>query len=109
MTEDDEETVAQYRGVLIIEWPAPRVASPYNAMPGWGVTITDAVSGKVITTCTDADIVIHAGATGLVTADLNLFADEDGEPIFDGRPVPEGDGFRAGVFPFLVGEMRVRS
>ncbi len=86
--------------------PAPAGSSPYACMSGWGVTITDAVSGKMITTCTD--ITVRADVEALVTADLELFTGKDGEPLFDGEPVPDGDGFRTGVFPFAVSEMRVR-
>jgi hypothetical protein len=38
-----------------------------------------------------------------------MFADADGEPLLDGEPVIDGDGFRTGVFPFLVSEMRVKN
>lgn len=104
-----EETVAQYRGVIRIEWPPPG-AGPYSAMAGCRVSITDAVTGKPVTACSHADITVHADAGELVTADLTLFADADGEPLLDGDAVLNGDGtdILTGVFPFLVGEMRVR-
>jgi hypothetical protein len=103
-----ESRAAQnYRGVIIIEWPAVKRAAPYNVMAGCLLTVTDAVSGAQIKTCTD--IAIRANAEALVTADLTMLTDEDGEPLFDGKPVPDGGGFRTATFPFLVAEMRVRS
>lgn len=101
-----EETVAQYRGVIIIEWPAPG-GGPYSAMAGARVCITDAVSGKPIETCQHADIVVRADVNELVTANLILFTDAVGEPLFDGEPVADGEEILTGVFPFLVAEMRV--
>jgi len=102
-----EREAAPYRGVIIIEWPAPvNAGSPYNVMAGCLLTVTDAVSGAQIKTCTD--ITIRANAEALVTADLTMLTDEDGEPLF-GEPVPDGGGFRTATFPFLVGEMRVRA
>lgn len=104
---EDEETVAQYRGVIIIEWPPPG-GGPYSAMAGWPVVITDAATGKPVRTCSRADITVHVDVNRLVTADLTLFADAAGEPILDGQPVLDGKETRTGVFPFLVAGMKVR-
>ena len=100
------EAAPPYRGVIVIEWPPPAGTSPYACLNGSGVAIADAVSGKPITTC--SDLVIHAEIQALVTADLTMFADKDGEPILDGEPVLDGDEIQTGVFPFVVSEMRVR-
>ncbi len=97
---------AAYRGVIAIEWPPPHGASPYSSMAGSRVSVTDALTGKPIMTCTK--IIVHVDAEALVTADLIMFADADGGPLLGGEPVPQGDGFVTGAFPFLVGEMRVR-
>lgn len=105
VTVPQREEPGSYRGVIIIEWPAPRSPGPYSAMAGCLLNISDAVTGKPIRTA--VDVTIHAGAEHLVTADLTLLADSDGEPIYDGEPVPDGGGWRTGVFTFLVGEMRV--
>jgi hypothetical protein len=96
---------AAYRGVIIIEWPPPHGASPYSSMTGWNVSVTDALTGKPITTCTG--IAVNVDVEALVTASLTMLADAFGEPLLDGRPVPDGDGFLTGTFPFLVSEMRV--
>lgn len=95
-----------YRGVVIIEWPAPYGTGPYSAMHGGGAAITDAVTGALLTTVSRA--VITASPQNLVTAELTMLADADGEPIPDGLPVVEGGEIRTGTFTFLVTEMRVR-
>ena len=102
----DGDDVARYRGVIAIEWPPPTRPGPYGAMTGHNVAVTDLLTGKPVT-CTD--IRVHADPERLVTADLTLFADADGEPVLDGEPVAGDVGFLTGTFPFLVGEMRIRS
>lgn len=97
-----------YRGVVVIEWPAPVGTGPYACMVGHSVTITDAVTGKRVRTCASADITVHADANSLVTADLTLSAGADGEPLLDGEPLVDGDEIRTRTFPFLVAEMKVR-
>jgi hypothetical protein len=97
-----------YRGVIVIEWPPPG-PSPYHVLDGWQSLILDAVTGKPITTVTEADIVVHTGAASRVTATLTMFADEAGEPLLDGNPVVKDGEVLTGVFPFLVSEMRVKS
>lgn len=61
---------AQYRGVIVIEWPAAHGASPYSSMTGWKVSVTDALTGKPIRTCTG--ITVHADPEALVTAALSV-------------------------------------
>ncbi len=97
---------ADFRGVVIIEWPAAHGASPYSAIAGHRVAVTDALTGKLIRTC--LGVTVRADPQRLVTADLEMLADENGDPLFDGEPVPDGDSFRSGVFPFAVSEMRVK-
>jgi len=101
---------AQYRGAIVIEWPR---AAPHGvgAIIGRMVSVYDAFTGsepgpKPISTV--SEIALRVSVDEIVTADLTMFADEAGNPILDGEPVPDGDGFRTGVFPFLVSEMRVR-
>lgn len=107
---DDGDWTAEpgppYRGVVAIEWPAPVGGSIYACMIGQGVRVTDAATGKRIATC--LNVTVHADPGALVTADLTMFADEDGEPVLEGEPVL-GDGeILTGTFPFVVSEMRVR-
>jgi hypothetical protein len=95
-----------YRGVINIEWPAAHGASPYSSMAGRLVSVTDALTGNPIRTCTG--IVVRVDMESLITADLTMFATGGGLPLLDGEPVLDGREIRAGVFPFLVSEMRVR-
>lgn len=98
------------RGVVIIEWPA-RAAQGVGLLPGWGVGIYDALTGdspepRQITTVTC--VAIRADAREIITADLTMLADEDGNPLYDGPPVLRDREIVTGTFPFLVAEMRVR-
>jgi len=95
-----------YRGVVVIEWPAPVGGSVYACMIGRDVKITDAATGKPFGTC--SNVTVHADPGALVTADLTLLADKDGEPLLDGRVVTRDGEPLTGVFPFVVAEMRVR-
>jgi hypothetical protein len=92
--------------VIIIEWPAAHGPSPYSAIAGRTVEITDALTGKPIRTCTG--VTVRADMERLVTADLTMLADEGGLPLLDGDPVLDGKEIRTGVFPFLIAEMRVK-
>jgi hypothetical protein len=94
-----------FRGTVIIEWPAPVGPLPYSALLGRAAAVTDAVTGKPITTC--SGITVRAVVDEIVTAELTLFADADGNPVLDGKPVL-GDGeILTGTFPFAVAAMRV--
>lgn len=99
----------QYAGVIVIEWPQPRPLEESAAIPSWKVTVFDALSGKPITLADKIEI--HAPGNGFVTADLTLFTDAAGEPVFGGDRIypAEGEKVRTGVFTFLVSEMRVAS
>ena len=97
-----------FEGVIVIEWGKPRPgARSVEPLPAWKTAIFDALSGKPITTVSKLEI--HAPANGLVTADLTMFADQDGQPVYSGNTVyPGGDGeILTGTWPFLVAEMRV--
>lgn len=103
---DDQDAAPPYRGVIVIEWPPPFGASPYSAMTGHKVEITDALTGKPVITCLRATIAVDMEA--IVTADLTMFADENGEPLFEGMPVMRDGEPLTGTFPFVVVEMKVR-
>lgn len=99
-------------GHVIIEWPEtdPRPGGP-RPLIGWKCSLFNADTGKRFYTC--RKIEVHADVEHLVTADLTMFADEDGKPVFDGEPVlaQDGDGgqvFLEGTFSFLVTGMRTR-
>jgi hypothetical protein len=99
---------AQYRGVVIIEWPPPTRGSPYVTMTGVAVSVFDAVTGKPIVTVMYNGITVRTDADGVVIADLTMIADEDGGPLFGGEPELDAGPYRTATFPFLVTEMRVR-
>lgn len=99
-------------GAVIIEWPAP--PKPDRILPGWGCKIFDAESGEQVTTVTE--LLVPAGCVTarperFITADLTMFADDDGKPVPCGCAVPldENGKIRTGTFRFLVAEMRVGS
>ena len=85
----------------------------------WKIAVYDALSGSQITTVTRIEL--HATASDMVTADVTMFADADGQPLYQLEKAqhPEtgrwhekiylrnGD-INKGTFPFLVAEMRVR-
>jgi hypothetical protein len=98
---------AAYRGEVIIEWPAPH-GDPRMPMIGTLVAVYDAATGEPVTTVSSADITVHADAGSLVTANLVLLADEEGDPILDGPPVVANGHILTGVFPYLVTAMRIR-
>ena len=84
---------------IIIEW-APSAKA-------WGIKIIDVATGKSIGTCVNMEV--HCDPGSRITAELTLFADEDGRPVFDGLPaVMDGEPW-TGVFSFVVAEMRVRA
>lgn len=98
-----------HRGAVIIEWPTPRGV---GAIAGNMVSVYDALTGgeagpKPITTV--SGISLRVSMDEIVTADLTMFADPDGNPVYDVRQGHIGDGeIITGTFPFVVAEMRVR-
>ena len=99
-------------GTVVIEW---RSYATSSITPDLLAGIYDAATGDLITTAIHADIIVHAGIHRHITADLTLFIDEAGNPIFNADVWPSGayvkpDGEMAtDVFTFLVTEMRVRN
>jgi hypothetical protein len=98
----DEEHRA-FHGRVIIEWPPPR----NGILASWGCAIYDAETGKLVTTA--SKVMVTADVQDLITCNLVMFADEDGNPVFDGKPRFRDDRIITGTFPFIVAEMRVRS
>lgn len=91
-------------GSVIIEWPAPRGEG--RPMPGWDVAVYDAASGRQMLNVMRATLV-SAEPENLVTADLTMLADEDGNPAAE--PHLRDGHVITGVFRFLIAEMRVRA
>ena len=87
---------------IIIEWGHPRS----GMMPGWDTAIYDAATGEQIMTASRIRVV-DADAESLITADLTLFADEDGSPVYGGKPHVRDGEIITGVFRFDVAGMRV--
>jgi len=90
-------------GRVIIEWPPPR----NGILASWGCAIYDAETGKPVTTA--SKITVTADVQDLITCELVMFADEDGNPVYDGKPRFRDDRIITGTFPFIAAEMRVRS
>jgi hypothetical protein len=121
----DEEVPRRY-GRVIIEWPARRECDPHS-LRGWGCAIYDAATGKMIPTVMNLKVpgaVVLADAQHVITADLTLLADPDGNPLLEleRHPDPQGrpghigseviyagdDGeVLTGTFSFEVAEMRI--
>jgi hypothetical protein len=96
------------RGHVIIEWPRPPRNSLWpQPIPGFAILVLDGLSRKPILTVSRVEV--HAEASGLVTADLTLWAGPDGEPLTDTSVMyRRGDEIVTGTFRYLVSEMAVR-
>ena len=97
-----------YRGDVIIEWPPPRQGyCGLSPVRGYDLMVLDAVTGKPVLTVSRVEI--HADANGLVTADITMWADPDGEPLTDTSVAyKRGDKWLQGTYPFYVAAMTVR-
>lgn len=92
-------------GEIGIEWPVHAQGTRW-AIAGWGVSPFNA-DGPVTTI---SEVTLHAKASGILWAEVVMFTDEDGQPIYrtpaklhpgeDGKPV-------TGTFRFVVTEMRI--
>lgn len=101
-----EQVEPGYRGAVIIDWPQPRVEGVPPVFAE--VLVTDAATGKPISTCTALAVRVSSGEPW-ITADLTMLVTEAGEPLLDIRSEVMGKDCRplVGTFPFLVTEMRV--
>lgn len=86
---------------VIIEWPPPRE----HGMPGWGVSLFDADTGKQIMTALRVTI----DPQDVIKAIATVFADEDGNPVYDREPVitEDGTGIRMVNVELTVTGMRI--
>lgn len=89
-----------FEGVVAIEWAPSRGA----ILAGWHCAVT--LDGALIPTVTALSV--YASTEGPVWAQVTMFADADGRPVFDGKPVVKDEEILTGTFPFLVKEMRLR-
>jgi hypothetical protein len=100
--------VTGFTGRIVIEWPARRSgAGPHGCLKGPLVAVFDGVTGEQIMTASRL-VVVNVDAEGIITADVTMFADADGQPVFDGDPHEEDGEVLMGTFPFLVTGMRIR-
>lgn len=95
-----------FAGRVIITWPK---YSGVTALPGWGVTVADADSGKPITGA--LMLTLNANPHGVITAEMTMLIDADGKPLVGSRSKPvlaeDGEHPLTGVFHWLVAEMRI--
>jgi hypothetical protein len=91
----------KFAGTIVIEWPQP--AS--GALHGYKLKISTEDGRPVLTVM---NLAVHSAADSLVWAEMMMFADRDGNPVYD-HPVYQHDGGEliTGTFPFRVAEMRV--
>jgi hypothetical protein len=92
-----------FEGSVILVWPKP----VKDMLPGYAVTVL-LVGGKNIPTVTG--LTVHVSCDDLVWAELTMWTDADGHPLYggsDGEPLMGAGGVVTGTFPFLVAEMRV--
>ena len=94
-----------YLGHIGIEWPAPAQDGMSLVLPGWKIAVWDALSGRPVTTVTRIEL--HASAVDVIAADVTMFADLDGRPVYTGQPYQRDGETIWGTFPFLVAWMRV--
>lgn len=90
-------------GSVILEWAPPRTGG--RPMPGCLTSVYDTATGEQIFTVTRIRL-IDVDANDLITADLTMYADEEGNPV--AKPAWREDGPIMATFRFNVSEMRVR-
>jgi hypothetical protein len=95
-------------GRLTITWPK----AGQSHLFGGRIVLHDADSGEQILSALSFDLVVHADAKELITADVTMLATADGLPLpADAKPVIVGEGDSAevatGRFRWAVAEMRI--
>jgi hypothetical protein len=103
---DVQPDPSTFAGDLVIEFPH---AGKDGVLAGWQVTLTEGETGERVVTATGLTVHLHAGAETAVWADVTMFADVDGRPVFTGEPVIVDGDVVLGTFPFWVAEIRVQS
>lgn len=92
------------RGSIIIEWAPPRANG--GPMPGWDTKVYDAATGDEIGSSVMRIRMVDVDASKVLTADLTMLADEDGNPA--AKPHVRDGEVITGLFRFGVAGMRVR-
>lgn len=94
-----------FEGSVILAWPRP-----VNGMlTGQCLTVL-LPGGKNVPTVTGVSV--HVSMDEPVWAELTMWVDADGHPLYggsDGEPLIGDGGVVTATFPFLVSEMRVSS
>jgi hypothetical protein len=94
-----------YKGTVLIEWSGgwSEDGKPQNIFPGCLTTVYDE-EGRVLPV---ANAEVHVPPEGLITADLAVYLDENGEILYDLNEIAKSEAVPA-TFPFLVIGMRTR-
>ncbi len=103
MRDDSMRERAEYRGSVAIEWNGGALGTANSVIPGCLCAVRDSVTNRLIPA---ASITVHVPPYGMVTADVGVFLDGDGEIIYDLVEVAKTDSVPA-TFPFLVSSMRI--
>lgn len=99
------DNAADYKGSVIIEWPySPAGCPPNQVLPSALTSVRDAETGALIPA---AKITVHADASNrLITADIAVFLDRNGEILHDPCVVWRDSDGPPATFTFLVAGMR---
>ena len=99
------DSAPEFKGSIVIEWPVGSARPGITTLlPGPLTTVRDVRDGGVIP-C--GGMTLHVLASGVITADVAVFLDQQGEIIRDPDAIwRESDGVPA-TFPFLVEEMKI--
>lgn len=84
---------------VIVEWPP----SYYTTMAAKFVIVYRKEDGERIKTINA--ITVHADVASIVWAEIEMWADEDGKPIFDGTPAYKDNIIITKVFTAYVNQM----
>lgn len=90
-----------FEGSVTLVWPPP---APEGLR---GCLLSLLIGEKPLRTVTALSL--HADIDDYVWAELTMWVDADGHPLYggDGEPLIGDGGVVTGTFPFLVAEMRV--
>ena len=90
---------SEYDLKLIIEWPV----GYSDMMLAASTMIYDAGSGEAIKSI--SGLTIYVGDGGLIWAEVEMYADLDGKPLFQGPPLIENNSVVMKVFKAQIAQM----